>query len=984
LLSGVALLVASFAAIADDLDGAFLFDIHAQTLDQALLQFGAQTHVQISFASRSTKALARPTKLTGSHTGRQALAELLRGSSLKFIVHGNTVEILPGTAAPSVLPGTSTKQPNSIPKEIEPEHNASAEPDTPLDGSGDEASDRTLALTEIVITGSRLRPASKYGSQEVQVYDQAKILESGQTSIADFLATLPSVSVASPEIQNADFATTVRLRGLPVGTTLVLLNGRRVEGSGTVGGAFFDLSTIPLSAVQSIEVDQSGSSAIYGSDGIGGVVNIILKKDFSGFEVSTKYGWAKDTRTTQTTLSAGKQWGQGGFSVIATYDTDGGLLTSNRLLSSSNNYQNFGGPDNNYPDCFLGNVFSITGEPLPGAPAGSGATYAALVGPAASGKPALSQFSYDALNQCSLIAGSTLLPSTRREGVLVEGHLELGAALTVFTELMYTHQDRRGSGGYEDLFGTQAFQEYDISPANPYNPFGTTVGVAEALPDVPEFAPIEIDFFRPLVGLKGSLGKNWQWEASVWQSTDWGTDTITAAFPNYGAIQDALNSADPNVALDPFGVGPVASPTLLSSLFGNEQTKGMGRDQSAEVFLRGPLLVLPGGPIQGVVGGDYDRSELYSSISGGTGSFAGVNNTATYRRRYYAMFGEARIPIIARPQGSQHPLLAATISGRHDHYSDFGGATTAQFGVEAWPTDGVLLRGTHATAFQAPSLPLLYGPRTTFDTLITDPKSGSSMLVPTVEGGNLNLQPMKGRSHTFGVVYVNGYVPALTLSATQWTVVANNIAQSLNPQVIVSNEAAFPGRVVRDASGNIKEVFDTEANFGSIDVSGLDYQIQYDLQSSGSTWSIDLNITETYHYSQALVPGAQPIESVAQAEDDANWSPRWKGTAGVNWTNGVLSASFDGRYTGAYRDYDSTSRIGNYWAVDAYSRVSIGRWLPMGTEKLFGSSYIEAGATNLFNRAPQFSNYLSDFYGYDAAQSSIVGRSLYVDVGLKW
>ncbi|EQD80300.1 TonB-dependent receptor, partial [mine drainage metagenome] len=115
---------------------------------------------------------------------------------------------------------------------------------------------------------------------------------------------------------------TVKLRGLPDGTTLVLLNGRRLENTAISGGTFFDLNDIPLAAVRKIEVDPNGSSAIYGSDAIAGVVNIILKKHFNGFAANVRYDSAKNLGDMRTSVAWGRQWRRGGVSVIASYGLD--------------------------------------------------------------------------------------------------------------------------------------------------------------------------------------------------------------------------------------------------------------------------------------------------------------------------------------------------------------------------------------------------------------------------------------------------------------------------------------------------------------------------------------------------------------------------------------------------------------------------------------------------------------------------------------
>ncbi|MGH8200513.1 MAG: TonB-dependent receptor domain-containing protein [Steroidobacteraceae bacterium] len=962
------------AALAGDLDKLVTFNIQAQNLDKALLKFGAQAHVQLSFAPDYTTAGLRTQQLKGTYTAKSALARLLKGTRLRYVVVSqHTIEIIPVASSTEFPRSSSSSQVQPVRDEKVSDHVGDPD-DQPA-----ESSKTPRHLQEVVVTGSRLPASSNEGPQEVQIYDRENIDQSGQTSISDFVNTLPSMSVTTPQTAQG-LATTVTLRGLPVGSTLILIDGRRLEDSGSsqlISGAnYFDLNNLPLAAVERIEVDESGSSAIYGSDAIGGIVNIILRKDFAGFALNAKYGWEKDTSTTRFDLVWGKQWDRGGLSIIGSFGIDGGLLNTQRLLTSSNDYTSSGGPDGNFDVCSPGNVFSASGAPLPGAPVGSGATFAGIAGSTKSGAPALSQFMYGVLNQCSLLQGEAILPSAHRAATIADGHLDLTPSVELFSELIYTHETLHDAAGYQFLFGNS------VPPANPYNPFGETVTVNEWLTEVPRSSEYDMDFFRPLVGIKGTLADRWQWEVSAWQSTDWTQETDHNFFQNGDAIQNALNSSDPASALNPFIVGPAAPQSVLDSLSISGAEKSMGRDREAEAFIRGPILHLPAGDIQAVVGGDYVKSALDLNYIYNI-SYQ-PNTRQNYHRSYNAGFAQARIPLIRHPRSRRsEALLALTVAGRHDQYSDFGGRTTGEFGVEFRPLDGLLVRGSYADAFEAPSLPDLHGAQGEAPTQINDPLTGTTVIAQLVSGGNPNLLPMTGISRSIGLVYSNPAMPGLAISITHWLVRENNSIQVMLPQVIVDNADAFAGRVIRNSAGDIDEVNDSEVNFGSINIAGIDYQVEYGRLLGQGTISVVLNASQTYRYIEALTPGAPAVEAVSTAQDDGDWAPRWKGTVGMGWKSSWVSAYVDGRYTGSYQDYDSTRLIGNFWILDANLRLDLGRRLIPESGWLKGA-YVELGATNLSNRAPQFSNYEFDEVGYDAAEMNILGRVLYVGVGMGW
>src|SRR5687767_2030540 len=149
--------------------------------------------------------------------------------------------------------------------------------------------DSRQTVETIVVTGTRLASAVEQSFQQVRSYDRSRIEASGQSTVADFLATVPEVSINS--LESTFGATSVRLRGAREGSTLILINGRRTQAS--TGGAaligFFDLNTIPLSMVERVDVLPTGSSAIYGGEALAGVVNIVLRSGFEGADASVGY-----------------------------------------------------------------------------------------------------------------------------------------------------------------------------------------------------------------------------------------------------------------------------------------------------------------------------------------------------------------------------------------------------------------------------------------------------------------------------------------------------------------------------------------------------------------------------------------------------------------------------------------------------------------------------------------------------------------------
>ncbi len=155
-------------------------------------------------------------------------------------------------------------------------------------------------------------------------YTREDIEQSGRTTIADFLDNLPDVSTSSNALTSTFLAgsTSVQLHGLPVGTTLTLLNGHRVE---TSYNGFFDLSSIPVAVVEKVELVPVGASAIYGADALGGAVNIVTRKNFNGFEVEGNLSHFAGVNDTSFHVDWGKSWDRGNLLVVGTFQDTGEL-----------------------------------------------------------------------------------------------------------------------------------------------------------------------------------------------------------------------------------------------------------------------------------------------------------------------------------------------------------------------------------------------------------------------------------------------------------------------------------------------------------------------------------------------------------------------------------------------------------------------------------------------------------------------------------
>jgi iron complex outermembrane receptor protein len=820
-----------------------------------------------------------------------------------------------------------------------------------------------VPLDGIVVVGSRLPAAEAQSAQDIHIYDRPRIERSGQTALSDFLATLPEVSLNS--VESSNLSTTVRLRGAAQGTALILINGRRsqpVTGGAAFAG-YFDLNMIPLSMVERIVDITTGSSAIYGGDALAGVVNIVMRSNFTGAEAGAGYKWAKNTDEQVYYAGAGWQSGDFNMTIMGSYSDRNSMSGKDREITNSPDYRRFGGP--NLGTQFFGvpaNVSSVSGN-LPGV----NSSFAAVpIGSSGIGlRPSDFAPTAGMQNTGSFTRYQSLVPDLHRSGLFATANYRFGSAFELFAEVLAS---RYKMGGVT----TPPFLQLANVPAsNPFNPFGTTVRVSGLVQGAETLSQVSFteEFVRPLVGARGEIG-TWTWELTGLTSRDRGSQNLYGQ-PNTAALNAALASSDPATALNPFVDGPMASPALLASIYSNASITSYKADSNiVDGFARGPLLEFPAGPLTAVLGAEYQKNTFDR----------GFNASQTDK----ALFAELRAPLLAGTddRGGKREILAVQGAVRNDNYSDFGSQTTWQAGVELRPVESVLVRGTHATAFKPPTLYNLDSPRL-FNTAglpVSDPKrNGETVIVATTTGGNPELNPTTGTSSTAGFVWSPPQVRGLNMSMTWWRLRIDNAVTLVGPQTIVDNESLFPGRVVRAPAspgevGQITSVDYSFINFGTMREDGIDASVDWKFVTGVGDFTPALAATYISKFEGNTTPGAPVVDRASHANNDTVFAPRWKGIASIAWNPGsAFKLWLAGRYIGRYTDYTPPRTIGNVWYLDATLEVGMEQALGMTKGSLGGLKLLVSG-TNLTDKLPPYSTF---FRGYDVFNYDLVGRTIF-------
>lgn len=960
-------------------------DIPPGDLVTALDALARQSGAEFIYRADQLKGL-RSKGIQGTLSAEAALHRMLEGS-------GFTTQRDPSGAI-VIVKDSASAQPEP------PEQPPRAEPD-----SAETTENESYELEEVIVVGSRLGVTSPgQSAMPIKLVTRDDIDRSGARSIAQVLSYLPEVSIsnggdtnigpASGFLDGSDInATTVQLRGLPRGTVLILINGRRSgESASFTDTGQFDLSTIPLSMVERIEVLPAGASAVYGGDGLAGVINIVLRHDASGFETRVRQDRADGYVQSQASVMWGKAWSRGSLTATAAWRKNGTLSSVERSLTADQDFTRFGGNDRRFSVSNPAIVYSLEGCPPPPSlcfiPLNQRANLPGLDAPFAT-VPAgqdgegltPADFADTAGVQNHASSKLNFFSPEENYSLGLNGRIAATSAVELFAELTYSRRDLPAREnmvamqlGQSALFGSR------VPASNPFNPFGVEVAVDYQYEHTGLFTDYTQSYLRTVLGGRGQLGR-WEWELSGWWSRDQAELGGVAGVIAFEKVDQALRSTDPDTALNPFvgDGGPPGSPELLASLI-----SPLDRNYSSELlgvtgFVRGPLVELPTGEVLGLVGGEHQKRTLdrNQEISG--------DNTN------HAVFAELRVPVWAGTTPGATERLALTGAFRREsigHFED--DATTETLGLEFKPLSSLLLRATYSTAFKPlPDFNLVQDPRPFSNYLVPDPRFGGEVFpVELTEGGGAppGLQPETSTSRTAGILYfpASGW----QIAATYWDNRLRNRFFTPWAGFLVEHEDLFGDRVVRDPESGILVRLDVRpVNITATDVAGVDLSIDGRWSTPYGDIVPAISATYIHKYEEQIAP-TSPVEDNVSVWRSAGWAPRWKVVPRIGWSyQDVAYATLTGRYVSSYEDPSPLTTgdnageyltLGDFWLVDLNMDLSFGRWLPTDSTLLSGAR-LNIGVTNMFDSLPEFCNSCGTA-GYDASQYDIRGRTIYAEL----
>ncbi len=863
-------------------------------------------------------------------------------------------------------------------------------------------------LEKVEITGSSIKRVDAEGALPVQIITREQITRSGITSAEQLLSTLTSngngttnlaaqVGIQlSTEGRNNNGSSSANLRGLGSSSTLVLLNGRRVSLHGAKGFAV-DLNSIPLGAVDRVEVLRDGASSLYGTDAIGGVINFILRKDFQGAEVT-----AFADVTQQGGGNIGRVQAVGGLGNLnsdkynllfsLTYDDQKALKGSQRSFSNGNQ------PERGLSTDTTGTPFATqtgrAGSAIGASfrvPGDTANTYTRANLLSFQGKcntvPGMAQYEF-VLNDfnaakygCTFDSGSTavLAQPNERLNLVARGTYVLNSSQTLFVEATASQSTAAKTFEPQQLTttGTLANAWYPVNGPY-YQNLSAYIPTFDATKPIayrwrctvcgPREIETKTDSYRFLVGLDGALGS---WDYKVGLST--GASKAASVLGDGYFYTAGLISALGSGLINPWSIDgsqTAAGLNLLNSakatgerLFGGKSTL-----LQFDAQLSGEVYKLPAGPVSAAVGLDY-RKESYV-FSDGSSSTQPILNApfdpsfAKVTRNISAVYAEAIVPVVKG--------LEATLAVRHDNYSDFGGTTNPKASFRWQFNKEFLVRGSYGTGFRAPSFFQVYGsvseaqiPGNIKDPVLCLPGSTD----PTVcairpnarQGGNPNLAPEKSKQWSFGTAF--SPLPSVSGTFDIWEIRRTNLIYELTAQQVVANAATFPNSFVRSADGTLLGPGAyIQAGYVNADgdiTRGIDLSLNHTTRLVGGKFDVALEGTYTISHKERVFKSEEYTEYVGE------WStrsifPRWKHNLSFSYTQGPWTGTLTHRFTAGYKDElpYGPPPPGFVEKVKAYSTFDVSASYS-GIKNLT----LRGGIKNLLNTDPPFTAHNYDFAG---------------------
>jgi iron complex outermembrane receptor protein len=783
------------------------------------------------------------------------------------------------------------------------------------------AQEDVAKVERIEVTGSRIARQDMETASPVTVIDAAAIRVEGFTSVDQLLqaqTSMAGAAVGSTTNNGADGVAQVDLRGMGAQRTLVLLNGRRMVNSGSGADGAVDLNAIPVASIARVEILKDGASAVYGSDAIAGVVNIITKKDFEGVQLdvngsSTDKG---DGETGEVSALYGFSSNSGNYTLGAAFSTREGVIQADRDWTEA-------GYSSYIPTGSLGGKVQN-----------------------AAGQWVARSTGYD------FTKDSWYQTPSKRYSLFANANQELSNDMVLSADMLYTKrksdQQMAAQPGSVMLDvcgapGADAVNCITLTPAMIAGGISADdtgrVEYRRRTSDVgPRIYAQDTDTLRLSAGVAGTLdvhtGMTWDLSYTYGKNE---ADTSVANSINAVRME---NSVYANQAA--WFSGAPLTASLVDDISYLEQTDGGNAQNIIAGVLSGDLFDVDAGAVGFAIGAEYRRdSGFYHPdpvIVAGEGTAAQQDPTkGSYS--VVSFYQEVSVPFSDK--------LTGEFALRFDDYSTFGKASTWKVGLTYQASAELMLRSVAATGFRAPNVSELYGGNTGSYDYLEDPwgnEQDAQILVNY--SSDENIQPEQSESFTAGLVYSPSQLDGLSMTVDYWRFKVSDAITRLDAQAGLDNCFAGDQTACDTFSitldGNLSNFTNPLTNVGKQDTSGIDANIAYRFDALGLSWNINNDTTWLLKFKQDGIDYTNTI--------DGNFGgyAQLRNNLSIQAGMGDWSVTYFNRYIGETDYLADGSKVDGvlYHNVSASYFISDGLNLSVGVKNLTDEkpSYVENGS----------------------------------------
>jgi len=777
-------------------------------------------------------------------------------------------------------------------------------------------------IEKIEVTGSNIKRVDAEGSAPIQVISREEIENSGKQTVTELLRTLPTNAGGGlNDITGANSfssgASTVSLRGLGSAATLVLLNGRRIAPFGPNDpnfgqSAVVNLDALPLDVIDRIEILKDGASAIYGSEAVAGVVNIILRKDYSGAQIGGAFSMNRDSEYMVTRASTTLGFGdlaRDRYNVFMNYERVERQVTKvddviNYILyptlQTNASFQTFARNSSSFAGNYLNGVYNLTtGQ------ATATAFRAAAQQPANCNQGAVR---INGICRWDLPSNQDIVPKSDRDNFFARGTYDFSANLSGSVEFGFnrTKTYYRGNpqvyGDFGQWYSSNEKKLVNLPeflPAtHPNNPFGAPVILRHRFAEVGNGdRAADSEATRMVGALKGVWGTV-DWEAGVLYSKN-ETDIVQYNQIRRTPLTQGILNGTYNF-LNP-GAGAIKPADLRIN------TLDRAESSFTIVDLKGSkeLMQLSGGPLAVAAGLEYrkedrlanpDPAKLAGEVIGFGGAFADGDRNVT------SGYAELSIPFFKN--------VESQLALRTDKYSDYGRSTTPKVGIKWKVVPSFAVRASYAEGFRAPSLTEISRSSVTAFTTVTDPKrcilgtevACAQNIAALLENAQ-RLDPEKSKSYNLGFIWEP--VKDMSLTVDYFDIRRRSEITLLDINLILDNEGATSGvyanRVFRgpvlpgESFGPLQAVSTFFFNSGQTNIKGYDVEARWNI-NLGSMGKLRNTFAMTYY--DARTGNNDDSEPLI---DTAGYGfPRYRGTVRTNWDYRDFVIGVQGNFNKGY------------------------------------------------------------------------------------